>query len=122
MESLVEKFKRRTKEIDLGMELAQELPPAPVVVETPKPTEEKPIEETGRRFNIFKRSLPVGINKLVYHNVPERDKNILMKSFLKIRFNNHDELVYWDPIEVTHTDPYNVYSNEGVATTLVEVE
>lgn len=100
MQTLVDKFKSFCSAVDQ---------PA---AETPKPEQPKAI----RLFNIYKRSLPVGMNKLVFQNVPEATLDVLFRSLLRTK-QKDDVVVYWDVVEVGSTDAWNVYSNEGIGLT-----
>ena len=101
METLVDRFKARIQEIDASEPSPQPKPKALV-----------------RLFNIFKRSLPVAYNKLVFQNVTEEDINFLFRNVLRPKKNRDDESVmYWDAVEIGTSDGWNVFSNEGIDTT-----
>lgn len=104
MQTLSEKFKTFCGQIDKPSETIQQ----PVVKEVAG------AEPPVRLYNIFKRSLPVGVNKLVYQNVTEEDVNFLFRNTLRPKKRNDDPVVYWDAVPVGLATEWNVYSNEGV--------
>lgn len=103
MQTLSERFQEFCKTVDAprGIE------PAPI-------THTKP--ELVKLYNIFKRSLPAGLNKLVFQNITEGDINLLFKKTLRPITKQDQPIIYWDAVEAGTTEEWDVYSNQGIDT------
>lgn len=63
----------------------------------------KPVELSDKRYNIHKRSLPPGIDKIVYFNVPLETADMLCEKFLHPKSfydqpSSTKTLIYYDVI------------------------
>lgn len=110
MTDFLAKFKRICATID-----------APPVLEPPKDAEPAP-EPIQRRYNIHKRSLPVGIDKIVFFNLKKAHAEKLVSGLLKTKIyhNAPDEnttLIYFDIVPVNATPrERSIYYNMGPVT------
>lgn len=99
--------KKRAADIYAGVSEVKE----PVI----QPVDKKVTIE--RMYNIHKRSLPVGIDKIVYFNVDLKTANMLCEKFLVSKsytdvVNNTKTLIYFDIIPVDAVPrERNVYYN-----------
>lgn len=81
-----------------------------------------------RMYNIHKRSLPVGIDKIVYFNVPLKtanmlcDKFLVSKSYTDVTLNTKT-LIYYDiiPVDAVPREK-NVYYNPSESATRLHVQ
>lgn len=102
METLTEKFKTFCQKIDKPSEALRQ------------PEETTRVEPPVKLYNIFKRSLPVGVNKLVFQNVTEEDVTFLFRYVLRAKTSEDSPVIYWDAVEVGTAEEWNVFSNDGV--------
>lgn len=61
----------------------------------------QPVEQVERLYNIYKRSLPVSINKIVYFNVNLKTANMICDKILQTKsYHDHSTntktLIYYD--------------------------
>lgn len=114
-------YKRR-KETEFGIVVI----PRPRY-ETPKPP--RPVEQErkpkSKRYNVHKRSLPVGVpplDRIVFFNVSKREAEMLVEKFLKTKCYEDDArgtktVIYYDMIPVdAQPRERSIYFNEGPLT------
>lgn len=87
-----------------------------VVIPPPEPDAER-VEPPVKRFNVHRRSLPVGIDKKVVFNVTRAEGEWWIENKLKARIYEDDEaetktVIYYDlvPVDATPRER-NLYSN-----------
>lgn len=103
-----------------GINLATDI----VVIEPPTPRyDERKPEPPVKRFNIHKRSLPPGIDKIVVLNVTKEEAEWWVERRLKTKCYNNDAdesktLIYYDIIPVDATPrERSIYFNHHPVTT-----
>lgn len=121
-----EETKARLKKAGIYKETA----PEPVVLAAPRYQEfapkqmpERPMR--GKRFNVHKRSLPLGVppmDKIVFFNVSRKEAELIVAKFLKTKCYEDDArqtktVIYYDIIPVDATPrERSIYFNAGPIT------
>lgn len=120
--NFIEQFKQRCAQIDLGLDLSPQKPRYDLDALLPK---KEPSKLKLRRYNIHKRSLPIGIDDVVFYGVSKIEAEWLVTSFLKAKMYQDDArdsktLMYYDilPVEATPKE-HSIYFNEGSALKII---
>jgi len=122
MDNFLEEQLKRLKSISENIDLG------PVIEEIKQISKESKKELFVRKYNIHKRSLPVGIDKIVVFNVTKEVAEWLTEKRLKskIFFNDPDDsktVIYYDivPVDATPKEK-SVFHNNFIYTQRIETD